>query len=237
MMGAATGIGWTNKTWNPWHGCHHVSPGCEHCYMFAQKRQYGQDPERVVRAKPATFNAPLKWHDPALVFTCSWSDFFIAEADEWRPEAWQIIERTPHLTYQILTKRPARIPKATHPDDEPHGNVWLGVSIESRQYLYRADVLRELPAAVRFLSLEPLLEDLGRINLDGIGWVIIGGESGARRRFFSVGWLQSVVYQCRDAGVPVFVKQDYGLRPGTQGGIPDELWIHEFPVSPSARRG
>lgn len=198
--------------------------------MFAQKRQYGQDPEQVVRSK-TTFSAPLRWKDPTRVFTCSWSDFFIAEADPWRAEAWSIVERTPHLTYQILTKRPARI-RAHLPwrDDQaawPH--VWLGVSIESRPYRYRAEVLRQVPAGLRFLSLEPLLEDLGDLDLDGIGWVIVGGESGPQRRPFEVAWLGRIVDQCRAAGVPVFVKQDAGPRPGAQGRIPDALWTHEFP--------
>jgi protein gp37 len=195
--------------------------------MFREKRQYGQDPERVVRSK-TKFYDPLKWPDPAFVFTCSWSDFFIAEADQWRDEAWDIIRRTPHLTYQILTKRPARI--RTHlPSDWPFTNVWLGVSIESRQYLYRADVLPEIPATVRFLSLEPLLEDLGPLNLSGIGWVIIGGESGPKHRPFEIPWLESIVQQCREAHVPVFVKQDSGARAGQRGRIPDELWIRELP--------
>lgn len=228
-MGDQTGIGWTDKTWNPWHGCHHVSPGCDNCYMFAQKKQYGQDPENVVRSK-TTFDAPLKWKEPARVFTCSWSDFFIAEADAWRPEAWQIIERTPHLTYQILTKRPARIPKPTHPDDKPHDNVWLGVTIESPEYLYRADVLRERLAALRFLSLEPLLYDLADLNLDGIGWVIVGGESGPKRRSMDLRWLHRIVNACAAKDVPLYVKQDSAMKPGQQGRIPDDLWIHEFPI-------
>lgn len=202
--------------------------------MFAGKRQYGQDPEVVVRSK-TTFNAPLRWKDPARVLTCSWSDFFIAEADPWRAEAWSIIERTRHLTYQILTKRPSRI--ASH---LPHGwwlkpwhNVWLGTSIESRQYLYRADVLRKVPAALRFLSLEPLLEDLcgdlGDIDLSLIGWVIVGGESGPNRRPFEIAWLDLIADECAGQGVPLFVKQDSAMKPGQQGRIPDALWIHEFP--------
>lgn len=229
-MGNKTGIGWCDKTWNPWHGCLPVSCGCDYCYMYAAKRQYGKNPAIVVRSSPATFNAPLKWHDPARVFTCSWSDFFIAEADGWRPEAWEIIRCSTPLTFQILTKRPARIAAhlpATWPDGWP--SVWLGVSIETRQYLYRADVLREIPAAVRFLSLEPLLEDLGPLNLAGIDWVIVGGESGPRRRPFEITWLASIAKQCADAGVPLYVKQDSALRPGQQGRILDDLWIHEFP--------
>ena len=229
-MGAETGIGWTNKTWNPWHGCTPVSPGCDNCFMFQQKRQYGQDPEVVVRSK-TTFDAPLRWHDPALVFTCSWSDWFHVAADPWRDEAWGIIGRTPHLTYQILTKRPARIRGRLPWGDygDPWPNVWLGVSIESRVYLYRADVLRTAPAALRFLSLEPLLEDLGALDLDGIGWVIVGGESGPRRRSFEVAWLESIVSQCDAAKVPLYVKQDSAFKPGQQGRIPTRLWRHEFP--------
>src|SRR3990167_6883297 len=95
-------IEWTNDTWNPWHGCTKVSEGCDHCYMFRDKVRYGQDPELVVRSK-TTFTAPLKWKEPSLVFTCSWSDWFHKAADAWRDEAWAIIKATPHLTYQILT--------------------------------------------------------------------------------------------------------------------------------------
>ena len=238
-MGERTGIGWTDKTWNPWHGCHHVSWGCDNCYMFAQKRQYGQDPENVVRASAATFNAPLKWEGPARVFTCSWSDWFIAEADGWRDDAWSIIYMTQRfLTYQILTKRPARI-RAHTPwvtsGGRPWPNVWLGVSIESPKYLYRAEVLREIQAAVRFLSLEPLLEDLDSLDLDGIGWVIVGGESGPKRRPFEIAWLERIANLCAQADVPLFVKQDGAMKPGQQGRIPDALWIHEFPASEPVR--
>src|SRR3990167_11527130 len=108
-MSDKTHINWTEATWNPWHGCIKVSPGCKNCYMYREKNRYGQDPAVVVRSKPATFNAPLKWKEPARVFTCSWSDFFIKQADPWRDEAWDIIYQTPHLTYLILTKRPERI--------------------------------------------------------------------------------------------------------------------------------
>lgn len=231
-MGQTTGISWTEKTWNPWQGCERVSPGCDHCYMFEAKTRYGHDPSRVVRSS-TTFNDPLRWRAPARVFTCSWSDWFHAAADPWRPDAWEVIRRTPHLTYQILTKRPARI--AAHlPAGWPYPNVWIGVSIESRRYLYRADVLRTIPATVRFLSLEPLLEDLGPLNLTGIGWLIIGGESGPQFRRCDVAWVRAVVEQARPAGVPVFMKQDAGPRPGSRGGIPDDLWIQEWPACDTA---
>lgn len=211
-MGSETGIAWCNKTWNPFQGCHKISPGCKNCYMFSEKTRYGQEPNVVVRSKPATFNAPLKWLDPAMVFTCSWSDWFIEEADPWREEAYEIIKRTRHLTYQILTKRPDRI--LDHWWYDPHlPNVWLGVSVEDRKHgLPRIDILREIPAALRFLSIEPQIEDLGEINLDGIGWAIIGGESGSKARPFDIGWARDIIAQCKSAGVPCFVKQ-LGAKP------------------------
>jgi protein gp37 len=237
-----TNIEWTGYTWNPWSGCHKVSPGCKNCYMFSDKIRYGQDPNVVVRSK-TTFNAPLKWKDPAYVFTCSWSDWFIEEADPWREEAYDIIRRTPHLTYQILTKRVDRV--KDHWWYDPHlSNAWLGVSVEDRKYgLPRIDALRELPAALRFLSIEPLLEDLGEINLTGIGWVILGGESGAGARPFHFGWASNIIDQCEGAGIPVFVKQiganpidhlsdNWIVRDRKGGDIsewPEELRIRQMP--------
>lgn len=115
-MGERSAIEWTDATWNPWIGCDKVSPGCAHCYMFAQQRQYGRDPSVVVRTSPATFLAPVrkrKWLDLApgsMVFTCSWGDFFHPDADPWRDDAWAVIEQRPDLIWQILTKRPERIP-------------------------------------------------------------------------------------------------------------------------------
>lgn len=206
-MGEKTKIQWTEMSWNPWHGCHKVSAGCARCYMFRDKERYGQDPNTVVRSK-STFNAPLKWTEPALVFTCSWSDWFIEEADEWRDEAWSIIKRTPHLTYQILTKRPENIADRLPADwGDGYENVWLGVSVENQKAAEkRIPMLLRTPAKIRFLSVEPLLEHviLDRLDFsenqrfgwrnvlmrtwgkgsddDGflgpIHWIIVGGESG-----------------------------------------------------------
>lgn len=170
-MGDVTGIEWTNRTWNPWQGCTKVSPGCKNCYMYREKQMYGQDPRVVVRSKPPTFNKPLskKWSStPALVFTCSWSDWFHEGADTWRDEAWSIVHRTPHLTYQILTKRPERmlehlpqaprVPPQARAYDWPWPNVWLGVSVENQECAdSRIPLLLSTPARLRFLSVEPLL--------------------------------------------------------------------------------
>lgn len=218
-MGDNTEISWTHRTLNLWRGCEMVSSGCANCYMFTAQRRYGQDPAQVVRTK--TWSSALKWQrqaeagDPRrLVFTCSWSDFFIEQADQWRSEAWELLGRCPDLTFQILTKRPERI--ADHlPAEWPRHNVWLGVSVENRkQGLPRIDVLREIPAALRFLSIEPLLEDLGQIDLTGIGWVIVGGESGPGHRPMRLEWAKSIRDQCRAAGVPFWFKQVSGPRPG-----------------------
>jgi protein gp37 len=196
--------------------------------MFTEKRQYGQDPEAIVRSK-TTFRAPLKWREPSLVFTCSWSDWLIEEADEWRDEAYRIIFDTPH-TYQILTKRSKRFPLVPRTFSvEPR--IWWGVSVENRKHgLPRVDDLRGLVGANRFLSIEPLLEDLGAIDLSGIGWVIIGGESGPKRRPFNLEWLAKIVDQCSAVSVPCFVKQDSAFRSGQQGRIPDELFVRQFPA-------
>jgi protein gp37 len=181
-MGERSVIEWTDATWNPWRGCDKVSPGCAHCYMFRDQRRYGRDPSVVVRASDATFFAPLRsrrWQAPRKVFTCSWSDWFHEDADPWRAEAWDVIRRTPEHTYQVLTKRPERI--ADHlPDDwgDGYANVWLGVTIESRRFVDRADLLRETPAAVRFISAEPLLGPLVCGVCGGTGWDVEPGSHG-----------------------------------------------------------
>ncbi len=233
-MGERTGIEWTDATWNPWHGCTKVSPGCKHCYMYREKKQYGQDPSAVVRSK-TKFTDPLKWKESKRIFTCSWSDFFHERADEWRPEAWDIIRRTPQHTYLILTKRPERIREQLPPLWGFKGwpNVWLGVSVETKEYLWRATLLKNVPVAVRFLSLEPLL---GRIKLgpwlDGIGWVIVGGESGPKARPMLDWWAAELRDECVAAGVPFFLKQLGGAsdkRGGDQAILDGRRW-HEVPA-------
>ncbi len=158
-MGKQTGIEWTDKTWNPWQGCTKVSPGCAHCYAEREHLKYKLPAFAEVRRSKTVFDAPLKWKESARIFTCSWSDFFHPDADAWRAEAWEIIRVTPHLTYQILTKRPERI--AAHlPADWGEGcpNVWLGTSAENqRQATARIPHLLKIPARGHFLSCEPLL--------------------------------------------------------------------------------
>lgn len=219
-MSDLTKIQWTDATWNPWHGCHKISPGCKACYMFRDKKRYGQNPNVVVRSA-TTFNAPLKWTKPQFVFTCSWSDWFIEEADPWREEAYAIMRRTPHLTYQVLTKRieraAGRLPNPMLP------NMWLGVSVENQQYAdERIPLLLQAPAALRFISAEPLLGplDLTQCGATGmefcgagincermVDWVIVGGESGPNARSCYLDWIISIVRQCTEVDMPCFVKQ------------------------------
>ena len=170
-MGTDTKIQWCHHTWNPWQGCIKVSSGCTNCYMYTDKKRYGQDPAVVVRSKRPTFRRPLRggagwgnvkeynWVSGERVFVCSWSDFFIEQADPWRTEAWDIIRERKDLTFIILTKRPERIRECL-PDDWGDGwpHVWLGVSVEDQAAANKRipPLLRTL-ATVRFLSVEPLL--------------------------------------------------------------------------------
>jgi len=156
-MGKATGISWTDATWNPWQGCHPVSEGCANCYMYREKRHYGQDPTVVVRSSASTFRAPRRWKEPTVVFVCSWSDFLIEEADPWRAEAWQIMRETPRHTYLLLTKRIERARECL-PRDWPLENVWLGVTAENQARAEeRIPQLLAIPAVGRFVSVEPML--------------------------------------------------------------------------------
>lgn len=246
-MAEQSKIQWTEATWNPWHGCKKVSEGCKYCYMYRDKERYKQDPVTVLRSK-GNFNAPLKWKEPKLIFTCSWSDWFIDEADAWRPEAWEIIKATPWHTYQILTKRPERIKRCLPEDWGRFGykNVWLGVSVENQKATSRLKILKEIPAAVRFASIEPILEliDFNYTNKE-INWVIVGGESGNdtgkyRYRKCTKGMISWIALQCHEQGIPLFIKQlgtylskQLNLKDRHGGDItewPEHLQIRQMPI-------
>lgn len=252
-MAETSKIQWTEATWNPWHGCKKVSEGCKYCYMYRDKERYGQDPTNVMRSK-ANFKNPLKWKEPKIIFTCSWSDWFVEEADEWRDEAWKVIKDTPQHTYQILTKRPERILEHL-PNDwgEGYPNVWLGVSVENSKTEHRIYELMNIPATIRFLSIEPMIgpvelyeDNMGSSLQFGhlIHWVIVGGESGNDTgkylyRPCQLNWIDSIIKQSRGVGVPVFVKQlgtslskELGLKDKHGGDITEWsniLQIREMP--------
>ena len=214
-MSEKTGIEWTEATWNPWMGCTKVSAGCDNCYMFSEQTRYGNDPE-VVRRSKTKFADPLKWKEPKVIFTCSWSDWFHKDADPWRDEAWDIIRRTPQHTYQILTKRPGRILRHLPADwGEGYPNVWLGTSVESGEQVHRARVLATIPASVRFLSCEPLIAPINSLDvLLGIDWLIVGGESGPNCRPMDEEWVRWLRDLSRNVGCAFFLKQ--------LGGFPDK---------------
>lgn len=232
-------IEWCDHTWNPWYGCHKVSAGCKNCYMFREQKRWGREPNVVQRANHKSFDAPLKWKNSASVFTCSWSDFFIQEADQWRAYAWDIIRKTPHLTYLVLTKRPERIDECL-PNDWGEGwpNVWLGVSVENKDQRDRISTLQDIPAIVRFVSCEPLLTPLNLClwlfyGYSTIDWVITGGESGPGYRPANPDWFRSIRDQCAGAGVAYFHKQNGGNRKidGAWGGRElDGKVYNEFPM-------
>ena len=244
-MGETTGISWAQATWNPWQGCRKLSPACRNCYMYRDMERYGKDPRDVRRSK-TTFNTPLTWKEPKLIFTCSWSDWFIEEADAWRDEAWDIIRRTPHHTYQILTKRTERIADRL-PPDWPLKNAWLGASVETDSYRQRITELCAVPATVHFLSCEPLLAHLhleepvsgptqGGIHppwyiQQGIDWIIGGGESGPNARPTNPDWARSLRDQAIRAGIPFHWKQWGEWAPsyfGEQTWEPTETTPHHY---------
>jgi protein gp37 len=237
-MGNTTKIAWTDSTWNPHRGCHKVSAGCLHCYWYRDAARYGYNPGEVVRSK-TTFRDPLKWKEPRKIFVCSWSDFFIEEADAWRGEVWDIIRKTPHHTYQICTKRVENIP-ARLPSDWGNGysNVWLGATTENgTEYARRVSGLMSIPAKIHWLSIEPMLSRVE--GYDSPDWVVIGGESGPNARAFNPDWARSSILWWRSRGAKVFVKQ-LGSNPcglellDRHGADPSEwdadLNVREFPV-------
>ena len=216
-------ISWTKNTHNFWSGCRKVSAGCKFCYMHRIIEGKGGDPNKVKRANDKYFYAPYYDKDPKLIFTCSMSDFFIEDADQWRDRAWATIKNTPWHTWQILTKRPERIVQCLPPDWGQHGypNVWLGVSVEDQKSFHRVEILSKIPAALRFISAEPLLEEVdflltnsdGTRPIDSIRWVILGGESGYdagkyRYRECKLKWLYRALIDIKESvGAAVFVKQ------------------------------
>jgi len=226
-----TPIAWADSTCNFWVGCTKVSAGCKHCYMFAALKRYGKDPETVRRTSAKTFTAPLHWHAPGRIFTCSMSDFFHEDADDWRTDAWDVIRRTPQHTWIMLTKRPERIAAWLPPDwgdGWPH--VWLGVSIENRrEQAQRLPILQQIPATQRVLSLEPLLEPLDPLDLTGIAWVIVGGESSPDHRPMEHAWVWPIRDACQRADVAFFFKQSAAPKPEQGTALLHEdgtLWEH-----------
>ncbi|MEJ7567443.1 MAG: phage Gp37/Gp68 family protein [Gaiellaceae bacterium] len=251
-MAQRTRIQWTDATFNPWWGCERVSPACAHCYADTLARRYGHSlwggdsPRRFLSEQH--WRQPIRWNtqaaergEPTKVFCASMADVFEdrAELEPWRDRLWTLIDQTPMLHWQLLTKRPENVVRMVPwPTDDWPPNVWVGTSVENSRHTFRVEILRELPAAIRFVSAEPLLGSLflnGKPNrqpldLAGVDWVIAGGESGPRFRAVDLDWVRELRDACVAAGVPFFYKQRGG-RTSKSGGreLDGRIW-GEFPA-------
>jgi protein gp37 len=252
-MSEHSDIEWTDATWNPIRGCTKITPGCDHCYAetFAERfrgvpgHPYEQGFD--LRLVPAKLAEPLRWKTPKMIFVNSMSDLFHKDVPNDYVEAvCRVMDRANWHTYQVLTKRSSRLREMLETSlqfttDLPH--IWWGVSVEDRAHGFvRIKHLQQAPAAVRFLSVEPLLEDLGEIDLEGIHWVIVGGESGSGARPIQKEWVLSLRNQCDRAQVPFFFKQWGGVRKSKAGreidgktysGVPHQA---QLPVMENSRR-
>ncbi|MCA1572683.1 MAG: phage Gp37/Gp68 family protein [Chloroflexi bacterium] len=293
-MAQVTKIEWTDVSWNPVHGCSRVSTGCKNCYAETLSLRHGQtkvpwterNAAENVMLKPHKLREPLSkagpWKQPCRVFVNSMSDLFHEQIpDEYIARVWAVMAEASQHTFQVLTKRPERMRDVLRSpqfwemvgieDFDPLPHIWLGVSIENRKWVGRADVLRATPAAVRFISAEPLLGPLiydtaymepgtgayvpcwvdtpesgygtigggdcrtvyptPELDLTGIDWLIVGGESGSGHRPFDPQWARGLRDACRDSGTAYFFKQMGGARPGTKlEDLPEDLRIREFPA-------
>ena len=236
-------IEWTDETWNPVTGCSRVSPGCDNCYMFALYPRlrgmavpgYGASPD-TVQMLPERVEAPLSWRSPRRVFVNSMSDLFHPHVEfDFIADVFDVMRQANRHVFQVLTKRPGRAAGWWEKQGEASfgewpSNVWMGTSVESQKYAPRLSVLRRIPADIRFVSAEPLLErvDLTPWLEDGtLQWVIAGGESGARARAMDIDWVRDLRDQSTDAGVAFFLKQlggRRGKRSGDEAVVDDQSW-------------
>lgn len=255
-MGDHSAIQWTEATWNPTTGCDRTSPGCDNCYaltlakrlkaMGQAKYQADGDPRTSgpgfgLTLHPDALEIPRRWKAGRVIFVNSMSDLFHDDVPlEFIQKVFAVMADTPRHTYQVLTKRARRLAQLAPELPWPE-NVWMGVSIESDRYTFRARHLAEVPAAVRFLSLEPLVGPVPSLDLDGIHWAIAGGESGKGARPLTLQWVRDIRRACRAEGTALFVKQlgaGWSIKNGhgsTHGGDwdlwPEDLRIREMPES------
>jgi protein gp37 len=243
-MADHSGIEWTEATWNPVSGCTKVSPGCDRCYAERLTRRFPKiypDGFRL-KLRPDVLELPRRWRRPRTVFVNSMSDLFHVEVpDTFIDQVFEVMAACPQHTFQVLTKRAERLARVAHRLRWP-SNVWMGVSVESPAYAWRIDAVRRVPAAVRFVSAEPLLSPLPDLNLDGIAWLIAGGESQPGARPAAEEWFRDLRDQCARAHVAFFLKQ-LGGHPSKRGGenavLEGRRWnlmpVRAFDVGPMAR--
>ncbi len=239
-MSASSKIEWTDATWNPVRGCTKISPGCKHCYAetFAERfrgvKGHPFEHGFELRLVPEKLGDPIRWSTPRKIFVNSMSDLFHPQVpDDFIEKICRVMLAADWHTYQVLTKRADRMnrllrTKLTEAAKASH--IWWGVSVEDKKHgLPRIDLLRDMCPSVAFLSVEPLLEDLGSLNLQGIDWVIVGGESGPGARPIEATWVRSIRSQCKSQKVPFFFKQWGGVRKSKTGRELDGRTYDAFP--------
>lgn len=244
-MSESSSIEWTDATWNPVRGCVKISPGCKHCYAetFAERFRgvTGHPYEQGFDLKlvPEKLAEPLKWASPKAVFVNSMSDLFqTGVPDEYIERVVRVMQMANWHTYQVLTKRADHMQEMLagplkFAANDPH--IWWGVSVENRKFgLPRLEALRQTPAVMRFLSVEPLLEDLGEISLEGIDWVIVGGESGHGARQMEKAWVVNIQRQCEAARIPFFFKQWGGVQKSKAGRLLNGKTFDAMPARSTA---
>lgn len=235
-MATKSKIEWTESTWNPVTGCTKISPGCKNCYAerMAKRLEAMGQPNYAngfsLTVHPHVVDAPLSWKAPQVIFVNSMSDLFHKDVPlAFIQKVFDVMKRADWHQFQILTKRSGRLLQLDS-SLEWAGNVWMGVSVETERYQHRIDDLRQTSAAVKFLSLEPLLGALPALDLTGIDWVIVGGESGPRARPMDEEWVLEIRDQCVDQGVPFFFKQWGGTNKKKAGRILQGRTWDEMPV-------
>ncbi|MDQ2653470.1 MAG: phage Gp37/Gp68 family protein [Chloroflexota bacterium] len=230
-MANASGIEWTEATWNPLTGCTKVSPGCKHCYAERlSKRLLAMGHPKYANGFRLTLHEeslglPLRWRKPRTIFVNSMSDLFHEDVpDAFVHQVFEVMGQAHWHRFQVLTKRPERL-LTLDPDLAWRPNIWMGVSVENDRYVSRVDLLRQTGAHVKFLSLEPLLGPLPSLDLAGIDWAIVGGESGPGARPIEASWVRDIRDRCVDAGVPFFFKQWGGVQKHRTGReLDDRTW-------------
>lgn len=239
-------IEWTDATWNPVTGCTKVSEGCRNCYALTFAERWRGTPGHYfekgfdIILRPHKMDEPLRWTKPRKIFVNSMSDLFHAKVPvDYIEQVYATMALAKQHTFQILTNRPERMQdfymNAVYnghiPGNEPLKNVWIGVSVEDERVKHRIDILREIPAAIRFISFEPLIGDVGELDLSGIHWAIVGGESGRGARPMEEAWVRNIQRQCKEQGVAFFFKQWGGVNKAATGRILDGRTYDEMPVT------
>jgi len=238
-MADSTAIEWTDATWNPVTGCTKISPGCDHCYAerfserFRGTRGHPFENGFNLTLRPERLDQPLRWRTPRMIFVNSMSDLFHKEIPkDFIARIFDTMEAAPWHTFQVLTKRSSLMRdfmRKRYGTSQAPLNIWFGVSVEDGTRTSRIRHLREAPASVRFLSIEPLIGSVGELDLTGINWVIVGGESGPGARPMKKEWVREIRNQCQERAVAFFFKQWGGLRPKTGGRELDGRQWNQFP--------